>query len=545
MLHRFHALVLLGLLLGPVIPGTAGFWCPAASAAPDPRYYRYDQILARLDAWALQYPEIFHREVIGTTGVGHEPIWAVKISDQAASHEAEPALLFHAAQHANEPNGTTATMYMIRRLLEGYGTDPYLTNFVDRLEMWFVPIVNVDGHRMAFGDLPDASDWRKTKRDNNGDGLYTCPEDGVDTNRNWAWNWAQDDAVNPWDPYFKGAYPFSEPEVNALRDLVLRLRPVILLDYHSPWQSSQGDVVFWPWMDAGLGIPAPDAPYYQDVASTLRNRLLTESGTHYGTLPGYNLLPKEQNWIYANTEACILIVEISHDGFLQGATVDTVAARVGRGSWSMMERALAGPGIAGRVTDAATGAPLVAEILVQQVHQAGVGPFLTESGYGCYWRFLSTGTYTVTVSSHGYLDETRAVHVTGGGSWSVEDFQLSRELSGGPDTREDGGPGASRGAGNAGPRLTIHSANPFAPGQAIRFAIPRAGQMRLEIFDASGRLIRALFDGAVDAGAGSVVWDGRDDAGRAVPPGSVIVRARLAQGTGALLLGGRKLVIAH
>ena len=36
------------------------------------------------------------------------------------------------------------------RPLEGYGTDPEMTAFVDGLETWFIPVVNVDGYRHVF-----------------------------------------------------------------------------------------------------------------------------------------------------------------------------------------------------------------------------------------------------------------------------------------------------------------------------------------------------------------------------------------------------------
>ena len=40
-------------------------------------------------------------------------------------NEAEPVLLFHGAQHSNEPNGTNAILFMMERLLTHYGQDPY------------------------------------------------------------------------------------------------------------------------------------------------------------------------------------------------------------------------------------------------------------------------------------------------------------------------------------------------------------------------------------------------------------------------------------
>jgi hypothetical protein len=61
--------------------------------------------------------------------------------------------------------------------------------------------------------------------------------------------------------------------------------------------------------------------------------------------------------------------------------------------------------------------------------------------------------------------------------------------------------------------------NPFRSTTTTRFTLPSAGDVRLEIFDASGRLVRKLIDETLPAGSHDVVWHGRDGSGRAVPGG--------------------------
>ena len=71
-------------------------------------------------------------------------------------------------------------------------------------------------------------------------------------------------------------------------------------------------------------------------------------------------------------------------------------------------------------------------------------------------------------------------------------------------------------------RLSVYP-NP-APGRtAVHFAAPRGGPARLVIYDLAGRRVRALLDAGVDPGARSIVWDGRDDAGRSVASGVYFV----------------------
>jgi hypothetical protein len=61
--------------------------------------------------------------------------------------------------------------------------------------------------------------------------------------------------------------------------------------------------------------------------------------------------------------------------------------------------------------------------------------------------------------------------------------------------------------------------NPFNPSTRIVFSLGKAGYARLDIFDAAGRLVRTLVDGALPADRYEVSWNGMDGAGRPVSSG--------------------------
>ena len=67
-------------------------------------------------------------------------------------------------------------------------------------------------------------------------------------------------------------------------------------------------------------------------------------------------------------------------------------------------------------------------------------------------------------------------------------------------------------------RLTGESPNPFRASTSLRFSTRAAGDVGIAIYDASGRVMRRL-DQRFPAGSHQVRWDGRDEAGRAVPNG--------------------------
>lgn len=75
-------------------------------------------------------------------------------------------------------------------------------------------------------------------------------------------------------------------------------------------------------------------------------------------------------------------------------------------------------------------------------------------------------------------------------------------------------------------RLAGNYPNPFgsgtafpAAGTAIEFELPRAGAVKLEIYDLLGQKIRTLVDQSRTAGIHRVVWDGRNDLGKTVASG--------------------------
>jgi len=66
--------------------------------------------------------------------------------------------------------------------------------------------------------------------------------------------------------------------------------------------------------------------------------------------------------------------------------------------------------------------------------------------------------------------------------------------------------------------------NPLAHTTRIRFDLPRATTVRLEILDAQGRRVRTLMNGWVEAGARSVEWDRRGSTGVPLGPGIYLCR---------------------
>ena len=67
--------------------------------------------------------------------------------------------------------------------------------------------------------------------------------------------------------------------------------------------------------------------------------------------------------------------------------------------------------------------------------------------------------------------------------------------------------------------LAQNRPNPFNPSTRIAFSLERTSGMRLRIIGAGGRVVRIFEEEALPAGPHTVVWDGRDAAGREVASG--------------------------
>ena len=75
-----------------------------------------------------------------------------------------------------------------------------------------------------------------------------------------------------------------------------------------------------------------------------------------------------------------------------------------------------------------------------------------------------------------------------------------------------------------GTRLLQNSPNPFSGGTAIEYVVPHESRVSLRIYNVAGRLVRTLVRDETAGGPGQVIWDGRDEGGRALSSGVYFYR---------------------
>lgn len=226
-----------------------------------------------LNQLVMQHPTLASLVSVGTTLQGRT-IWGLRITGAAIVDR--PAVVYFGCEHAREWITSTTPSYVATHLLENYGTDTLVTELVDNVEFFLIPVLNVDGYRYTW--TADRF-WRKNRR-NNGDGTV-----GVDLNRNWAEGWGgAGSSGSTGSETYRGLIPFSEPETQVLRDFFLDHPNVrAQLDIHS-----YSHLILWPYGYTST-LP-PDQDVYETVGTAMQSLIYDVHGLTYDAGPVYTTI---------------------------------------------------------------------------------------------------------------------------------------------------------------------------------------------------------------------------------------------------------------
>jgi hypothetical protein len=384
-------------------------------------YHSYDQIVARADELVRLHPERIARVQIGETTQFHRPIYAYRVSSEARRAQAKPGVLFDGCHHSDEVMGAEIVFTLLQKLVLEYGHNPEVTAWVDRCEIYLVPVVNVDGHDIVTSSRDPR--WRKNARDVNGDGVTGVFPEGVDVNRGYDFNWAMGGSDRPEKDSYRGEHPFSEAENRAMRHLA-DLKPFVLsISYHS-----QGEVIYYPW--AWGAQAAPDDGLIKEIAGEIAGRIHTMAGKGtYAISPGG---PSSQSyvWLYGRRGDFDFIIETGRGThlFAPEEVPGIIAANL-EGVRALMAR-MAGPGLAVQVTDAVTGRPLAAQVWLPRIENETVDRRVTEPEFGRYWRLLRPGHYELIISCAGYHTLVLPDVAVAAGDWTKLELRLQPAANG-------------------------------------------------------------------------------------------------------------------
>ena len=118
------------------------------------RFYRHDDLTAILRDHAARRPDLFSVESIGKSHEGRD-IWVVTATNTATGPAADkPAWWIDGNIHAAELTASTACLYYLHTLAQGYGRDDEITRLLDTRAVYICPRINPDGAEWALADKP-------------------------------------------------------------------------------------------------------------------------------------------------------------------------------------------------------------------------------------------------------------------------------------------------------------------------------------------------------------------------------------------------------
>ena len=417
------------------------------------RYTTYSELEEKLNEWNELYgsnsnpfPQIsdegiiYHHEIIGYSGVDNLPIWAVKLSFNANVDEDEPKMLILGQCHAEEIYGLEIAVELIEWFLNPFNSENsiYLQSIfsiMSNSEVWIIPTHNPEGLEVVHGYYDVNNIWqqdesfRKNKFDANMNGVFDFvlgigdDIDGVDLNRNYDLNWVYGDEFNQLDggcstnpsylsnyDYYRGTEPFSESEIQAIRDFTLDNNFLLSIAYHSSRSGCVSEKVIYPWIWEDEKS-APDIDVISELGVEIAQRIPTQDGQgYYYPTNSKSMRGNAHDWIYANTGCIQYLIEVGTSD-MQSDNIDIIEDTISRNMQGLLYLLKKGAGtsiqngpdvyqISGLVKDI-SGNPINAEVKILENHGSILKPRMTDE-FGRFRRILKEGLYTLEVTAFGY-----------------------------------------------------------------------------------------------------------------------------------------------
>jgi hypothetical protein len=240
-------------------------------------YKTWTEVNDKLIEFENDFPEIATHIIIGQTHEGRN-IHGIRITAPGDASNRKQ-VLFNGCQHAREWVAVMVPMYAIENIIDAWYTDDPMQSYLETTEVIIVPIVNPDGYVFTYTPGGDRF-WRKNRRNNAG----SC--EGVDLNRNWSYAWNEGDSTstNTCSDVYVGPSEFSEPETQAMRNLVYTLPNLVAhIDFHSYSQ-----LILEPW--ASSNTAPPRANIIKALSSAMSDAIFDVHGETYVAGTGGDLL---------------------------------------------------------------------------------------------------------------------------------------------------------------------------------------------------------------------------------------------------------------
>jgi hypothetical protein len=191
------------------------------STHPVHEYHTWETLTVDLQQLVSNNPGIARLHSAGESVMGLD-LWYVEIAnfrdENKTPLDQRETIYLDGGTHANEQLGTELAYEWAEFLIEGYGENETATWIVDNRQTVILPLVNPDGNHQD-------SRWNANT---------------VNINRNFPFGWAGVDE----NPVFNdpGPYPASEPETQAVIDVIDKYEPDYVNSFHTGIE-----LMLYPW----------------------------------------------------------------------------------------------------------------------------------------------------------------------------------------------------------------------------------------------------------------------------------------------------------
>ncbi len=336
-------------------------------------YSTYASLTADLQAYAAAHPDIAELTSLGQSVQGRE-LWALSITNNPGVEEDEPEFRYASTMHGDEQVGTEMCLYLIDRLLNGYGTDARVTQLIDSTAISIVPLMNPDGRELGFRYNASTRDLNRSFPDYPDDyfGMIFDGEPLGDVGR--------------------------QPEVAHMMRWSAENSFVLSANFHGGALVVNYPYDHEPGINSGGDAPSPDDDLMRALSLTYATHnpeMFSSPFYANGITNGsewYAITGGMQDWNYRYLGCIDFTIELSNTKMPPEASLPDF--------WSYIESVHIG--LRGVIPDAATGEPVYAQVTVEGNTQ----PVFSDPGVGDYYRLLLPGLYTVTVEAPGYVPQT-------------------------------------------------------------------------------------------------------------------------------------------
>ena len=369
------------------------------------RYPTYNTYLAMMDTFQTRFPNLCKIETILSSTPGGHKILCAHISNNLNDNEGKPSFLYTSTIHGDEVVGYYMMLRLIDYLLTNYGTNTYITDLVNSIDIWICPLHNPDGTYYASDG--QINTWPISTRYNH---------NWEDLNRVFP-EVNQSDIGSQFEPEVEAMMQFMEAHPFTLAANLHGGAEVFNYPWDSwmTWQHCHADADWWEYVGHNF---ADTCHLYSTNYMTEENNGVTEGGDWYvitGSMQDYH------NW-YLGTRH--VTIEVGDDKVLASNQLPNYWGYAFHSLLNFI--AEADNGIHGTVTDSLTGEPIEALVYIEN-HDLDHSYVETSLPHGDYHRPIKAGQYAVTYSAEGYFPKT-IVTTIADGEKLVQNVQLSKPV---------------------------------------------------------------------------------------------------------------------